>query len=91
MRIKWSNFARLQYIEQISYISERNLSAAIKIKDKIRTATDKLLIHPEIGRKGRCEGTRELVVFGTPVIIVYTIVKQVIYIVSVLHSAQDYQ
>ena len=90
MRLKWSNRARLQYIEQISYIGDRNLSAALKIKEKIKTATDKLLIHPEIGKKGRCEETRELVASGTPVIIVYTIVRQEIFIVSILHTTQDY-
>ena len=90
MRLKWSSFARLQYMEQISYIGDRNLSAALKIKEKIKTATDKLLIHPEIGKKGRCEGTRELVVPGTPVIVVYTIAQQEIFIANILHSAQDY-
>ena len=90
MRLKWSSLARLHYIEQISYIGDRNLSAALKIKEKIKTATDKLLIHPEIGKKGRCEGTRELVVVGTPVIIVYTIGHQEILIANILHTAQDY-
>jgi len=90
MRLKWSSFARWQYMEQISYIGDRNLSAALKIKDKIKTATDKLLIHPEIGKKGRCEGTRELVVSGTPIIIVYTIIGRKILIAGILHTAQDY-
>ena len=90
MRLKWSSLARLQYIEQIDYIGDRNLPAALKIKEKLKTATDNLLIYPEIGKKGRCEGTRELVVSGTPVIIVYTITQQEIFIVSILHNAQDY-
>ena len=90
MRLKWSSLARLQYMEQISYIADRNLSAALKIEEKIKTATDKLLIYPEIGKKGRCEGTRELIVSGTPVIIVYTIAQEEIFIASILHSAQNY-
>jgi len=90
MRLKWSNLARLQYIEQISYIADRNLPAALKIKEKIKAATDKLLIHPEIGKKGRCEGTRELIVAGAPIIIVYTIVQREIFIAGILHAAQDY-
>ena len=90
MRLKWSSLARLQYMEQISYIADRNLPAALKIKEKIRTATDKLLIHPEIGKEGRCEGTRELMVSGTPVIVVYKIARQGIFIVGILHTVQDY-
>jgi len=77
-------------MEQISYISDRNLPAALKVKEKIKLATDKLLTHPEIGKEGRCKGTRELVVSGTPVIIVYTIGQREIFIASVLHTAQDY-
>lgn len=90
MRLKWSSLARLQYVEQINYIGDRNLTAALKIADRIKIATDKLLIHPEIGKHGRCEGTRELVVSGTPVIIIYKIDQQEIFIASVLHTAQDY-
>ena len=90
MRLKWSSLARLQYMEQINYIGDRNLSAALKITEKLRTATDKLLIHTEIGKKRRCEGTRELAVSGTPIIIVYTIVQQEILIAGILHTAQDY-
>ena len=90
MRLRWSSLARLRYIEQINYIGDRNLPAALKIKEKIKIATDKLLIHPEIGRKGRCEGTRELVVSGTPLIIVYTIVREDIFIANILHTARDY-
>jgi toxin ParE1/3/4 len=90
MHLKWSSLARLQYTEQISYIADRNLTAALKIKEKFQTATDKLLIYPEIGKKGRCEGTRELFITGTPIIIVYTVEQQEIFIVSILHSAQDY-
>ena len=90
MRLKWSDLARLQYVEQIDFIGERNLSAALKIKDKVKAATDRLIIHPEIGKKGRCEGTRELFVSGTPIIIVYTVGRQEILIAAILHSAQDY-
>jgi len=90
MRLKWSNVARLQYIEQISYIGDRNLSAALKIKEKIKEAADKIMTHPKIGREGRCDGTRELVVPGTPIIIVYTIGQMEIFIANILHTAQDY-
>ena len=89
MRLKWSSIARLQYVDQISYVGDRNLPAALNIKEKIKTAVDKLLTHPEIGRVGRCEGTREMVVSGTPIIIVYTIGQGEIFIVSVLHTVQD--
>ena len=41
-----------------------------------------------IGRKGRVEGTRELVIAGTPYIVPYRVRDDVVQIITVLHNAQ---
>ena len=41
-----------------------------------------------IGRPGRVEGTRELVVAGTPYIVPYRVKAEIVQIITVLHSAQ---
>jgi len=43
-----------------------------------------------MGRPGRIEGTRELVVSGTPYIAAYRIVGDTVRVLRVLHGAQQW-
>ncbi len=47
-----------------------------------------MLQHPEMGRHGRIEGTRELVISRTPYIAAYRITGDTVRILRVLHGAQ---
>jgi plasmid stabilization system protein ParE len=58
--------------------------------ERLRTVADVLLDHPELGRAGRSSFTRELVVAGTPYILVYVIGKDEIGIAYVLHGARKW-
>jgi toxin ParE1/3/4 len=49
---------------------------------------ERLQEFPMIGRKGRVEGTRELVIAGTPYIVPYRVRDDVVQIITVLHNAQ---
>jgi len=81
-----------RYSRQLEEISERiavdNPAAASRVVERIRTAVERLQEFPAIGRPGRVEGTRELVVSGTPYIVPYRVQGDVIQIITVLHSAQ---
>ena len=46
--------------------------------------------HPLIGRSGHRPGTRELVVSGTPFLVVYRFESDVITILRLFHGAQDW-
>jgi plasmid stabilization system protein ParE len=56
--------------------------------DTIHAAVGRLADHPAIARPGRVAGTRELVVIGTPYIVIYRIEATAIVILRVLHAAQ---
>lgn len=56
--------------------------------DAIEAAVTRLAEYPKIGRIGRVAGTRELVVTGTPYIVVYRIEPTAAVILRVLHGAQ---
>jgi addiction module RelE/StbE family toxin len=47
-----------------------------------------LVQFPEMGRPGRIEGTRELVISRTPYIAAYRILGETVRILRVLHGAQ---
>ena len=87
MKLKWTRFALqdLKYLHD--YIAEDNPSAAKRMVSRIKDAANNLRQHSHIGRVGRVPDSRELIIAGTPYIVVYYIEKGCIYIVSVIHTA----
>jgi addiction module RelE/StbE family toxin len=69
-------------------IAAENPAAAARVIERIRIAVERLREFPAIGRLGRVEGTRELVITGTPYIVPYRLKDDTVEIVTVLHSAQ---
>jgi plasmid stabilization system protein ParE len=56
----------------------------------IREKAIALTENPDIGRIGRVDGTRELVLSGTHYILPYRITGQQIQILAVLHAARQW-
>jgi toxin ParE1/3/4 len=73
---------------QLEYIAQDNPLAAVSRGDRIDAQVDILLQHPQLGRPGRKQGTRELVISHTPFIMVYRIKGQRIELLRLLHGAQ---
>jgi toxin ParE1/3/4 len=63
---------------------------AITQGDRIAEQIDILQQHPQIGRPGRKQGTRELVISRTPFIVVYRIKAKRIELLRVLHGSQQW-
>lgn len=90
MSIVWSQFAIEDRLQIFDYIAAENPIAAIDCDEAISEQAGALAQFPEIGRPGRVEDTRELVISGTPFIIAYSYepAQQEIKILRVLHEAQ---
>ena len=88
MKIEWLPEAERNRASQIAYIAERNPQAAIDMGDAIEAAVARLADNPESAPRGRVPGTRELVVTGTPYVVVYRIEPDAVVILRVLHGAQ---
>ena len=73
----------------IEFIAERNEAAAAHLLNDIERATSQLPQHPYLYRPGRLAGTREIVVHPN-YIVVYRVCPNVIEIIAVLHSRQQY-
>jgi toxin ParE1/3/4 len=88
VRIEWLPRAARNLTAQLEWIAERDPGAAILVGDAVHAAVERLADHPSIGRPGRVPPTRELVVVGTPYIVVYRIEQTVVLVLRILHGAQ---
>jgi len=88
MKILWLKTAEDDLDGAFDYLFERDPQAALRTSRSIRRKIDMLSDHPYLGRAGRVESTRELVVAGTPYIVVYTVDARLdsVVILRVLHG-----
>lgn len=88
MNVEWLPEAARSLTSQIEWIAHDDPVAAIFIGDAIDAAVARLGDYPAMGRPGRVETTRELVVTGTPYLIIYRVEAAAVVILRVLHGAQ---
>jgi toxin ParE1/3/4 len=88
VRIEWLPEAARNLTAQLEWIAERDPGAAIGVGDAVHAAVERLADHPSIGRPGRVPATRELIVVGTPYVVVYRVEQAVVLVLRILHGAQ---
>lgn len=89
MRISRRASYRANLDEIVDYIAQTDPAAALGIWDEIERQVERLRDHPRSGRIGRIAGTRELVVAGTPFIVIYR-VSGTVELFRVLHGARQW-
>ncbi len=73
------------------FIAGRNPSAAHRIVNQIDGGAERLLSRNRfLGRRGDIEGTRELVVTGTPYIVAYRVAGTRVELLFVQHGAREW-
>ncbi len=90
MRLRWTTPATQDLYNIVLHIQQDNPNAAAKVAQTLYDGRDKLGDFPRSGRKGRIEGTRELIFAGLPYIVVYRIQDQDLEILRIYHGAQDW-
>ena len=88
MRIVWTDISLRDLAAARAFIARENPTAADRQIERVFAAVATLLDFPEIGRVGRREGTRELVIGRTPYIAAYRLRGDAIEILRVLHERQ---
>lgn len=73
-----------------AYIAQDSPRAAQSVVERILASLESLPEHPAMGRPGRIEGTRELVIARTPYVAVYEVTTQGVAVVRVIHGAQNW-
>ena len=91
MKVIWSQQARQEWQDQYRFYFERNPEAARRIRQTIMDAAKRLRDHPKIGRPGRVEGSRELVIGGTPFVLIYDVTPARVEILHFYDGRQDWQ
>lgn len=86
MTVVWSQRAVGHLTHLHAFIAEDKPAAAARMASLILDAIDGLVERPNLGRPGRIENTRELVVAGTPFVIAYRIRGSRLEILGVFHG-----
>ncbi len=89
MRLVWSERARAELKQIVTFIAERNSQAATELGDRIESCVERLTDHPFMYRIGRAQGTREAVVHPN-YIVIYEVGSDSVTIRNVIHSRRQY-
>jgi toxin ParE1/3/4 len=88
VEIVWSPLARARLEEIHAYVALDNPAAAERLASRIVAVVEALRLHPHLGRAGAEPGIRELVIGGTPYIILYRLRGKRVTINTIWHAAQ---
>jgi toxin ParE1/3/4 len=90
VKIRWTLPAANQLHEIFDYVAAGNPEAASRVVRRIRNAIHQTARMPNAGRIGHVPGTREIVVPGTPYLVAYRILEDMIQVLAILHGAQQW-
>ena len=87
--VRWTDEATTDLVEIIDYIEQRNAASALALLAAIVQSVENLPLMPYLFRPGRVAGTRGHVVHPN-YIVIYQVGSEVIDVLRVLHSRQQY-
>jgi len=90
LKARWLKLALANLEAEAEHISRESHAAAQRVVLAIEQAVRLLARHPAMGRAGRVEGTRELVVTGTPYIVPYRVREDRVEVLRVFHAARKW-
>jgi addiction module RelE/StbE family toxin len=89
LKLAWTYDARSDRRAIFAYIENDNPQAALRLDEQFSKRAAQLVSHPMIGRIGRVDGTRELVVRPN-YILIYDLAGEIVRILRILHAAQQW-
>ena len=87
--LRWEAEASRQFQDALTYIAAQRPAAAESLADEIAEKLELVMQFPNLGRKGRVEGSRELVVHPN-FLVIYTVHAKSIDVIRFLHARQLY-
>jgi len=89
MEIVWSPLASARLQEIRAYVAKDKPIAAERLATRIVAVIEALRNHPHLGHTGTEPGIRELVIGGTPYVVLYRVRGKRVTILTVWHGAQQ--
>ena len=89
VKIVWSSLALAHLREIRAFVALDKPDAAERLAMRIVAVVESLRTYPHLGRAGAEPGLRELVIGGTPYVVLYRIRARRVIITTVWHAAQD--
>lgn len=71
------------------YVAQDKPEAAERLATRIVAVVEALRLYPHMGRAGAEPGIRELVIGGTPYIVLYRVRDERVVITTIWHGAQE--
>ena len=90
MQLRWTEEAASDLERIGDYLCLHATERAPELQRVIYEAPATLLAFPNRGRPGKRDGTRELVLAPLPYIVVYTVRDNIVFVVRILHGAQQW-
>jgi len=88
VEVVWSALARTRLREIRDYVARDKPEAAERLAMRMVAVVEALRNHPYLGRAGAEPGIRELVIGGTPYIVLYRVHGQRVTSSTIWHAAQ---
>jgi toxin ParE1/3/4 len=90
VKLRWTDGAVEDLQAARDYLETENPRAAWEAISRIMSAVERLEQFPQMGRSGRVDRSRELVVTGTPFLVAYQLKGESVQILAVLHAARKW-
>jgi toxin ParE1/3/4 len=88
VNVRWLDDAVHDLAAIRAYIARDNPTSAAEVSQRIREAAQMLSKFPAASRPGRIQGTREMVISGTPYLLPYRVKDGAVEILRMLHGAR---
>ena len=90
MELEWTPSALGDLDAAAAFIAQDNPGSADAMAGRVQESVEYLATYPNLGRAGRVRGTRELVVSGTPFVVVYRVRLDIVQVLRILPHARKW-
>ena len=88
MRIRLTDLAQADLESVQAHVAPDTPTVSVDQVLRVLDSAESLEEYPNLGRAGRVPGTRELVVGGTPYLVIYQVHTSTLWVLCVLHHAR---